>query len=339
MSGIYLMVSLAFVSTIILVIPVPVLSQLSERNLETHIHVHLKMIKDGHDIIVPANIGIDHRLWKNHTLDRYSANPAYVSALHTHTSDGEIHIESTTFRKFTFGDFLNVWGIDQTKIEDVRSDGKQFNLSDYRSIPLHDHQSLEVTIKTEGSPKNITHFADPASGLAFEYPSNWTLTNSSFRSYQSAVGERFLSTLQLSPNEGDFLNATFLIPHLRIDVNKLPPNNVTLDQYIIANLPMILQSKIQYSPNFIEFPKAIKSDLYNFNGNSARNITLVNATITEAQQLNNTTETQSMQIWTIKNDKAYIISYSGITSPYTTSYTYSGYLPTVEKILKSIKID
>ena len=156
--------------------------------------------------------------------------------------------------------------------------------------------------------------------------------------------------LQLVPNEPYFLHTPFFTPQLRIEIDKLPSNNTTLDQYIIVNLPTLLQPKIEHYPKVIEeFPQNITSSVFHLNGISALNATYVTDSITETGfadkyqstnqtlQMNNSTQ-QTMQIWTIKKDKVYIISYSGITSPKTTSYTYAYYLPTIEKILNSITV-
>ena len=60
-----------------------------------HIHAHLDMIVDYKFVTIPAGIGIKQNeclFW-----------------LHTHTSDGIIHIESPETRIFTLGQFIQVW--------------------------------------------------------------------------------------------------------------------------------------------------------------------------------------------------------------------------------------
>ena len=60
-----------------------------------HIHAHLDMIVDNKFVTTPAGIGIKPNeclFW-----------------LHTHTSDGIIHIESPATRIFTLGQFIQVW--------------------------------------------------------------------------------------------------------------------------------------------------------------------------------------------------------------------------------------
>lgn len=60
-----------------------------------HIHAHLDMVVDSKFVTIPAGIGIK----PNECL----------YWLHTHTSDGIIHIESPEQRIFTLGQFIKVW--------------------------------------------------------------------------------------------------------------------------------------------------------------------------------------------------------------------------------------
>ncbi|MDQ6691316.1 MAG: hypothetical protein M3Z13_00970 [Candidatus Dormibacteraeota bacterium] len=65
-----------------------------------HYHSHLTLIVAGTTSSLPANIGID---------DAHSC----LYWLHTHATDGIIHIEapkSVAKRKFTLGDFFDIWG-------------------------------------------------------------------------------------------------------------------------------------------------------------------------------------------------------------------------------------
>jgi hypothetical protein len=64
-----------------------------------HYHVHIRLVIDGHDVPVPAQIGLD------------AQNQVY-SAVHTHDESGVIHIESTdaSFRA-TLYDAFDMWGV------------------------------------------------------------------------------------------------------------------------------------------------------------------------------------------------------------------------------------
>ena len=59
-----------------------------------HIHPTLKILVNSKEELVPANIGII---------------PGCTYELHTHATDGIIHVESAVDRGYTFADFLYVW--------------------------------------------------------------------------------------------------------------------------------------------------------------------------------------------------------------------------------------
>ena len=67
-----------------------------------HYHPNLQVIVDGEQVQVPANIGVD------------PATGA-MSALHTHETDGTIHIEADTVGEvFTLGQLFTQWGVKLT---------------------------------------------------------------------------------------------------------------------------------------------------------------------------------------------------------------------------------
>lgn len=59
-----------------------------------HIHPELAILVDGKQEAVPANIGII---------------PGCTYELHTHATDGIIHVESAVDRGYTFADFMFLW--------------------------------------------------------------------------------------------------------------------------------------------------------------------------------------------------------------------------------------
>jgi hypothetical protein len=59
-----------------------------------HIHVHIDIFVKSQHIGIPAQIGIQNTC---------------LYWLHTHTSDGIIHIESPKERDFTVGQFMDIW--------------------------------------------------------------------------------------------------------------------------------------------------------------------------------------------------------------------------------------
>jgi hypothetical protein len=64
---------------------------------DVHYHAHLDVLVDGEAVTVPANIGI--------------AGAGALSALHTHTPDGIIHIEAPANDRFTLGQLFTEWNV------------------------------------------------------------------------------------------------------------------------------------------------------------------------------------------------------------------------------------
>jgi hypothetical protein len=61
-----------------------------------HEHANVQVFVNGAEQPVPQGIGI--------TEDG-------LASLHTHTSDGLVHVESSQIRDFTLGEFFDVWGV------------------------------------------------------------------------------------------------------------------------------------------------------------------------------------------------------------------------------------
>jgi hypothetical protein len=108
-----------------------------------HIHTKLELFDRGRAQVVPAHIGMSE-----------SANCLYW--IHTHDSDGFIHIESPVKRTFTLGEFFDVWGPDLswTKASAVTAphggrltiwvNGTMWQGHDPRQIVLRDHETIVI---------------------------------------------------------------------------------------------------------------------------------------------------------------------------------------------------
>jgi Dolichyl-phosphate-mannose-protein mannosyltransferase len=117
-----------------------------EGSLMMHMHQHLGVSQDGRPVIVPANIGIDPNLHKDHSLDIYGSQK---SPLHTHTDTGTIHVESKIITNYTLGEFLDVWGLDlSNKAVKAVIDGK--DVSDYGGHVLKDGEDINLLICSRG---------------------------------------------------------------------------------------------------------------------------------------------------------------------------------------------
>jgi hypothetical protein len=79
----------------------------SQEMLKTHIHAHLSLFYKGEQIAIPYGIGI---------VKPFRAENGFVGAgqgyywLHTHDATGILHIESPDNRRYTLGNFFNIWG-------------------------------------------------------------------------------------------------------------------------------------------------------------------------------------------------------------------------------------
>ena len=70
-----------------------------------HYHPRLEITIDGQPVQVPANIGVD-------------PSTGAMSALHTHETDGTIHIEADTVGEvFTLGQLFTEWGVKLTSTQ------------------------------------------------------------------------------------------------------------------------------------------------------------------------------------------------------------------------------
>ena len=108
-----------------------------------HIHQHLALYDRGHEVEIPANIGIPA-----------GANCLYW--VHTHTNDGLIHNESPNHRVFTLGNFFDIWGQELSwyvagpvravpghKLV-IQVNGHGYKGKDPRNIQLTNHEEIVI---------------------------------------------------------------------------------------------------------------------------------------------------------------------------------------------------
>ena len=100
-------------------------------------------------VTVPAQIGIDQSLWKDHSLDQYGEGG--LAPLHTHDTSGTIHVEvNTSHRDFTLHEFLAIWGqpsdgsaINGKAVVSLTVDG-QAQASPTQDVALKDPQQIRM---------------------------------------------------------------------------------------------------------------------------------------------------------------------------------------------------
>jgi len=116
-----------------------------------HFHPHLNLTIDGKPVTVPSQIGIGPSLWKDHSLDQYgmqamSNGMSGMAPLHTHDATGIIHVESSTIRNYTLGEFLNIWGGLDTSGKTVKATADGKSVSGYKDLILRDGEQINLQV-------------------------------------------------------------------------------------------------------------------------------------------------------------------------------------------------
>ncbi len=138
--------------------------------LAYHIHIHLQVYVDGQSRSIPAAIGLLGPVYENTPYGRfYGAQKCYYW-LHTHASDGIIHVESPTKRIYTLGIFFDEWRqpLSSDQVASAHGkvtaflNGKPWTKS-LRDIPLDPHNQIQLDVGTPIVPFKPISFA--GSGL------------------------------------------------------------------------------------------------------------------------------------------------------------------------------
>ncbi len=77
--------------------------------LAYHIHAHVAVFDNGKLYQLPAGIGIPGSTVQQTNQGPIAAGGHCIYWLHTHTTDGIIHIESPTKRIYTLGNLFDIW--------------------------------------------------------------------------------------------------------------------------------------------------------------------------------------------------------------------------------------
>jgi hypothetical protein len=128
--------------------------------LAYHIHAHLQVFVNGQPRSLPAAIGLLSPVSQQTAYGPFYGAQRCYYWLHTHTTDGIIHIESPTKRIYTLGNFFDEWSQPLTGSQvgpatgklTAFLNGKQWTASP-RSIPFLPHAVIQLDV---GSP--ITPF-------------------------------------------------------------------------------------------------------------------------------------------------------------------------------------
>ena len=111
-----------------------------------HIHPILKIVINGVNQVIPANIGI---------------NTLCMHSIHTHDATGTLHVEAPTKKDFTLGDFFAVWEkqFNSSQILDSKVDGTHAivvtvngkTVDTYENTIMNDHDNIIIEYKKEES--------------------------------------------------------------------------------------------------------------------------------------------------------------------------------------------
>ena len=112
--------------------------------LARHDHVSLSLLVNGEPAVVPEGIGMNSQLWHDHSLDQYG--PSGISPMHTHDTSGTIHIESTTAREYTVGEFLKVVGMDSNTVTRMTVDDDE--VADFLNHEMRRGERIQLEVTT-----------------------------------------------------------------------------------------------------------------------------------------------------------------------------------------------
>jgi hypothetical protein len=120
-----------------------------------HIHAHLAIFVNGKARQVPAAIGVPGARAQQTPNGPFIAAGTCFYWLHTHASDGIIHIESPVQRTYTLGEFFDEWGQPLGPAQVGPATGRVVALYDGkvyqgnpRDIPLIAHAQIQLDIGT-----------------------------------------------------------------------------------------------------------------------------------------------------------------------------------------------
>ena len=131
-----------------------------------HIHSHLQVYDHGQPRTLPAGIGLIEPVAQQTAQGPfYGATHCYYW-LHTHTTDGIIHVESPSVRVYTLGTFFDEWRqpLSQTQVAGLKGkvtafvNGKPWT-KDPRAIPLLPHASIQLDVGSPSVPPHVISFA------------------------------------------------------------------------------------------------------------------------------------------------------------------------------------
>ena len=128
-----------------------------------HIHAHLAIFASGQQRTVPLGIGIPNAQTTDTASGPFVVSGTCFYWLHSHATDGVIHVESPVQRTYTLGSWFDIWG-EPLSASRVAGDtgtviayvnGQRYQ-GDPRQIPLTAHAVIQLDVGTDVPPRPYT---------------------------------------------------------------------------------------------------------------------------------------------------------------------------------------
>ncbi|MGH2893560.1 MAG: hypothetical protein ACRDPM_09900 [Solirubrobacteraceae bacterium] len=131
----------------------------ASEQLVYHIHAHLAVFKNGQPYTLPAGVGIPGSHAVETTKGPIASGGSCIYWLHTHTTDGVIHIESPSKAIYTLGNFFDEWHqpLSKNQVGTLSGpvaafvNGKPWH-KDPRDIQLLPHADIQLEIGEPAPP-------------------------------------------------------------------------------------------------------------------------------------------------------------------------------------------
>ena len=131
----------------------------ASEQLVYHIHAHLAVFKNGQAYTLPAGVGIPGSQAQQTNQGPIASGGTCIYWLHTHTTDGVIHIESPSKAIYTLGNFFDEWHqpLSETQVAGLSGkvtafvNGKPWKKTP-RDIPLLPHADIQLEIGQPAPP-------------------------------------------------------------------------------------------------------------------------------------------------------------------------------------------
>ena len=120
-----------------------------------HIHAHLAVFVDGAARQIPYGIGVVNPAVTETARGPFAQATRCYYWLHTHAADGVIHVESPSQRRYTLGNFFDIWRqpLSRTQLGPATGtvtayvDGAPYR-GDPRGIVLTERQDIQLDVGT-----------------------------------------------------------------------------------------------------------------------------------------------------------------------------------------------